>query len=96
MPVTAGIFTIIGGVLVFFRCLARESRMGFFPRLGMLLGIVYIIAAILAVIGGIFAVQKRSWGMSLLGAICALFPPATVLGILAIVFVAVGKNEFKK
>jgi hypothetical protein len=96
MPVTAGILTIIGGTLVFFRGLARESRMGFFPGLGVFLGIMYIIVAILAIVGGIFAVQKKGWGMSLLGGICARFPPATVLGILAIVFIAVGKNEFKK
>jgi len=50
------------------------------------------ILGILAVIGGISATRRRSYSLSLVGAISAI--PSTILGILAIIFVAVGKREF--
>jgi hypothetical protein len=51
---------------------------------------------IVALIGGIFALRRRVWGLALAGAICAapLLPPGPALGTLAIVFVALGKREF--
>ena len=48
-----------------------------------------------AVIVGTFALRRRTWGLALAGAICALFPPhVALLGILAIIFVALSKDEF--
>jgi hypothetical protein len=47
---------------------------------------------ILAVTGGISAVRRKRFGLSLAGAICAL--PSTIFGILAVIFVARGKREF--
>jgi len=47
---------------------------------------------ILAVTGGISAIKTKSFGLSLAGAICAL--PSGLLGILAVIFVALGKREF--
>ena len=54
---------------------------------------ILMIFGILTVIGGIFALKRRSWGMALTGAI---FATLTVipLGIPAIIFVAMGKKEF--
>jgi hypothetical protein len=51
------------------------------------------ILGIVAVIGGAFALRRKSFGMSLAGAICAL--PIIILGILAIIFVAVSRKEFE-
>jgi hypothetical protein len=48
---------------------------------------------ILAIAGGISAVRRKRFGLSLAGAVCAL--PSTIFGILAVIFVAVGKREFK-
>jgi hypothetical protein len=49
-----------------------------------------------AVIGGSYAVRRRIWPMALAGAMCALFPPQlTILGVLAIVFVVLSKDEFR-
>ena len=56
-------------------------------------GSVLIIAAILAVVGGIFALLRRYWGWALAGAIIsvlAFFP----MGIPAVVFVAQSRREF--
>ena len=54
--------------------------------LGLVLGIV-------AIVGGVSALRRKSFGLSLAGAICAL--PSAILGILAIIFVAVSKTEFE-
>jgi len=48
---------------------------------------------IVAIAGGISAIRKKRFGLSLAGAVCAV--PSTIFGILAIIFVAVGKREFK-
>ena len=60
-------------------------------------GAVLIILGIVSIVGGVFALRRRLWGLALAGDICALFPPwVIILGILAIIFVAMGKREFSQ
>ena len=47
---------------------------------------------IVAIVGGISAIRRNVFGLSLAGAICAL--PSGILGILAVILVALGKREF--
>ena len=56
------------------------------------LGVPLLVLGIIAVVGGISALRRKSFGLSLAGAICAL--PSNILGILAVIFVALGKREF--
>ena len=58
----------------------------------MLGGFVGVLG-ILAVVGGISAIRRKRFGLSLAGAICAL--PSWIWGILAVIFVALGKREFR-
>ncbi len=51
------------------------------------------VLGIVAIIGGISAIRRKRFGLSLAGAICAR--PSVILGILAIIFVALGKREFE-
>ena len=60
--------------------------------------------SLLSIIGGICALRQNKWGLALAGAICgtcgtlpllAYGLPLVVLGILAIIFVAMSKDEFK-
>ena len=54
-----------------------------------------LILGVMAIVGGTYAIRRRVWPMALAGAICAIFPPQTgILGILAIVFIVLGKDEF--
>ena len=58
-------------------------------------GFFTLLIAILAVIGGIYALQRRYWGLALAGSIAAIlvfFPT----GIAAVIFVALSKNEFNQ
>jgi hypothetical protein len=49
---------------------------------------------IVAIVGGVSALRRKSFGLSLAGAICAL--PSHILGILAIIFVSLSKREFRR
>jgi len=50
------------------------------------------ILGIIAIVGGVSAIRRKRFGLSLAGAICAL--PSAPLGVLAVIFVALGKREF--
>jgi len=58
-----------------------------------ILGGCFVVLGIVAVVGGISAVRRRRFGLSLAGAICALL--SVFLGIPAVIFVALGKREFR-
>ena len=54
-----------------------------------------IALGLVAILGGVYALRRRRWGIALAGAICAaMIPPPLFLGVLAIVFIAVGREEF--
>lgn len=63
------------------------------PPLLISVGIALIVLGVIAIVGGISALKRQNWGMSLTGAICAL--PSIILGILAVIFVSVSKKEFE-
>jgi hypothetical protein len=106
LTIIAGSLNIIIGILAFtlFKTFwdswSVYFNMPVMPMMGIenlsnVLETIFIIIGIISIIGGIFALKRRLWGLSLTGAILALFPPQiAVLGILSIIFVAMGKNEF--
>ena len=54
--------------------------------------VLFLALGILAIIGGVSAIKQKRFGLSLAGAISAL--ASGLLGILAVIFVALGKREF--
>ena len=105
MPLTAGVLELIIGIpglIVGLIAVAVGSIVTFFiAGLGGLIGAPIVILSIVAIIGGVFAIRKRAWGVALAGAICGfivglpLVAPAILLGIPAIIFVALGKKQFE-
>ena len=98
-PVAAGILAIIAGALqVIFGaiCVAGIGFWGGMVGMGWLSVICapLIVFGIIAIVGGIYALKRRIWGLALAGSIFALIGPWFILGILAIIFVALGKGEF--
>jgi len=53
-----------------------------------------IVLGVVAIAGGISALRRKSYGLSLAGAICALV--LGFAGILAVIFVVLGKREFDR
>jgi len=62
------------------------------PIWPMIMGGLLLVLGIIAIAGGVSAIKRKSFGLSLAGAICALL--SVPLGILAVIFVSLGKREF--
>jgi hypothetical protein len=63
------------------------------PIWPMITGVILLVLGIIAIAGGVSAIRRKSFGLSLAGAICALIP-LNLLGLLAVIFVSLGKREF--
>ena len=82
-----------------------EPEIPFVPRFGticplesnstpvLIAGIVILVLGIVAIVGGIASLKRSSFGLALVGALCA-FLPLNVLGLLALIFVSLGSGEF--
>ena len=108
-PTVAGILAIISGVLGLILAVsyfigygvvsgALGIPTGYIPEFvpGIVLGMAIptLVISILALVGGIYAVQRKKWGLAFAGSIAAIlaFLP---LGILAVIFAAQSRNEFE-
>jgi hypothetical protein len=93
-PIAAGILSIISGTFMVWYRSSELISIGSSP-VGIVLGLI-------AISGGIFAIKRKVWVLALAGAICAIVPPhpwgyliwTPVLGIMAVVLVALSKSEF--
>ncbi len=109
-PPTAGILSIIAGVLGVVGGIIAIVMGGvlavvpvtpeIFGEFLWIFGVALITLGIVAIIGGICALIRRRFSLALAGCICSLicvFPvlPAMILGLLAIIFVGIGKREFE-
>jgi hypothetical protein len=95
--VGGALIVLFGGILGLVSALAGTlGEIAISGALGGILGMIggaSIGLGIVALIGGIFALRRRRWGLALAGAICAT-ACMTSLGILAIIFVSMGRREF--
>ena len=92
-PKTAGILTLISAPFVLAQSFggALQSH----EMQGQIIMWVCLVVGIIAIVGGIFALRRRIWGLALAGAICATLSLFTFyLGILAIIFTAMARKEF--
>jgi hypothetical protein len=99
-PTAAGILSIIAGAfhVILGIILTAIGGFTFFFPMTTLFGIPFLILGIIAIIGGAYALRREMWGLALAGAICAFVPviaPWNILGLLAIIFISLGKAEFK-
>ena len=97
-------FMIIGLIVAFgsgILTIARIAELIPIWLSGIVQGALIILAILLAVssslplIGGIYAIQRKSWGLALAGSIVAILPAAP-LGITSTILIALSKNEFEK
>ena len=102
LDVIAGVFALIGGLVLVVLGSAGTgflSCCGFgmlqFPSLVLLLatGIPLLVLGILALVGGIYALRRKVWGLALAGSIATVLF-SQLLGILAIIFIALSEDEF--
>jgi hypothetical protein len=67
----------------------------FFPGMGLALGITIAVIGVLAIVGGIFALKNKVWGLALAGSIGAVLT-GRLLGVLALIFIVLGRKDFEK
>jgi hypothetical protein len=98
---------VVGGLLTAVSAFGLplwEPQIPFVPRFGSILPLEsnatpvliagIVVLGIVAIAGGTAALKRSSFGLALVGALCA-FLPLNVLGLLALVFVSLGSGEFK-
>ena len=114
-PTVAGILDIISGavglIAVFGLIIAISVTGGFYipgteqipkfvPSLLTRIAVPLAVLSILSLVGGIYAVQRRKWGLALAGSISAIFASIPLLGglpvgITATILTALSKKEFE-
>jgi hypothetical protein len=105
-PIIGGILTIISGALGILGTISYAIGLGdvgsgfakgdmppFVPSIIFGMPIPSLIIALLALVGGIFAIRRKKWQWSLTGSIAAALS-LILLGIPAIVLIAISKDEF--
>lgn len=103
--ITAGILNIVSGVGMLFVCFwlllagGVTSFVGsdvpaWLPGFIFAFAIPFAVLSLLAIIGGILSVTRKSWGMALTGSIAAFFC-CFIFGIVSIILIAIGRSEFK-
>jgi hypothetical protein len=104
-PLTAGILDIIAGGWTLCGCLVIFLVGGVVPYMArdiptwvpvLLVGLAipFAILAVVSIIGGVFAIRRKTWGWALAGSITAVLSSLSPLGIAAVVLVAMSRNEF--
>ena len=97
MPMVAGIFCIVSGVFRFFSIFAVMFLMLFTAVIPAhnwwipifmlsIIGILLLITAVLSVVGGIYAIQRKNFIVAVVGSVASLLP-FEALGIAALVLV---------
>jgi len=107
LPVAGGALLLVAGILAIINAIIIIAFMGSigimampgFAEMMVVCGIVLLILSLVAIIGGIFAIQRKSWGIALLGAILGLFTlgplfVSSILSLIALILIAISKKEF--
>jgi len=106
MPTVAGILLIFAGIIsliVWGIILALGGLLAALLPIGgallLVCGAVGVIFGLFAIIGGAMAIQRKNWGLALVGSILGLLTigfvgEATVLSLIALILLAVSRKEF--
>ncbi len=106
MPTVAGILSIISGAFKLIGFLVLIA-VGFFVAVSpdrytrmnpvwilTIVGIILIVLGVLSIVGGVYTLQRKKFGLSLAGAIAALLP-LNLLGLAAVILLALSRREFE-
>ncbi|MFC2050173.1 hypothetical protein ACFLTN_03230 [Chloroflexota bacterium] len=100
LDIVTGVFTLISvlGLIIGFVVTSSGEVAGevpaFVPSIIVILATFYLIVGVLGLIGGIYALQRKKWGLALTGSIAITFF-WFILGIPAIVFTVQSRKEFE-
>jgi hypothetical protein len=101
----AGILGLIQGIYLFIALLFLDYySVGFYFDFGwgsavvLVCGILALVFSIIAIVGGIFALQRRGWAIAVTGGILGMlavgFGIGFILGLIGLILVAISRAEF--
>jgi len=92
MPVIGGVLILLPslGYLAGGGLIAAGSSVALLPG-GVFCGIVLLLIGILCLLGGIFAIQRKNFGLALVAGILVI---PSILGLIGLILVIVSKDEF--
>ena len=94
IDIAAGGFSLVSMLFaVVFLFVMAGSDVGM-PLFVVLIPLAMLIPGVLAIVGGIFALRRRSWVVALIGSI-ALILTSSVAGIAALVLTVMARDEFE-
>jgi len=106
-PLVGGIFLLLGGILaagngIYIAILGGTLGSMYGVNIGGIMavcGAVEAIFGILALLGGIFAIQRKYWGIAIVGSIFGLISIgplflSSIFGLIGLILVATSKDEF--
>jgi len=103
LTITAGVIDLLSAFVLFMGTLVVQGISGFAPvplwiplNASVVLFFVslpFLICGIVAIMGGIYSVQRRSWGLALAGSIIAFFP-FCIFGLVSVILLTLSKDEF--
>lgn len=103
-PTTGGLLCIIAGAIYVIAGLAAIVGILAAGMLELalaetawlsLIGVPFVILGIISIVGGVYALKRRLWGLALAGSICTIIAGNLIYGTLAVIFVTLGKGEFE-
>jgi len=109
LSIVSGALGVLGGLILLMIALAGTSFFNsrvfydvtvadervfhFVVAIYAVMGIIGLIVGALAIVGGVFSIQRKRWGWALAGAIASVFAFFPT-GIAAVILVAMGQQEF--
>lgn len=106
LDITAGIFGFVGGIPLLVLAFGGATVLGMVPEpeanafaflplmLFLPLAAMGFIAGLIAIFGGVAALNRRRWGLSIAGSIAAVFSFFPI-GIFAVIFTILAEPEFR-
>ena len=106
LDITAGIFGMVGGIPLLALAIGGATVLGMVPEpeanavaflpLVILLPLACLcyLAGLIAIFGGVAALNRRRWGLAVAGSIAAVFGFFPV-GVLAVIFTILAEPEFR-
>jgi hypothetical protein len=105
LPLAAGALLIVAGAVGLIDwavVLAFGTLVSIIPVFGtivLICGIIGITFCVFALLGGVMAVQRKMWGLALVGSILGLFTIgfygiSSILSLVALILIAVSQREF--
>jgi len=99
LTLVAGIIGLVSGLMFMLTGATIETALQMPVTVAALNGLPTLILGIVGLAGGICAMKRRAFGFAVAGAVLSVMATfnlgiVIILGILGIIFIAMGKNEF--